>query len=84
MIANANSQNKGVDHMSNIGYCDLHHRAFEIKRIPGSWVYECPQCRAEGKYDTIATTSVKPIPQEQWILSDHIIHKKEDPYAKPE
>lgn len=70
--------------MSNIGYCDLHHRAFEIKRIPGSWVYECPQCRAEGKYDTIATTSVKPVPPEQWILSDHIIHTKEDPYAKPE
>lgn len=70
--------------MSYPGYCDLHHMAFEIKRIPGSWVYECPQCRAEGRYNTIATAHTETIPPEQWILSDHTINKKEDSHVNPE
>jgi hypothetical protein len=57
--------------MDNLGYCERHSCAFEIRRIPGSWVYECPQCRAEGRYDTYATTSVPMTPVDQWLVSDH-------------
>ena len=52
------------------GYCERHNRAFEFRRIPGDWVYECPECRAEGRYDTFATTCTKMLPEEQWTVSN--------------
>lgn len=62
--------------MNDLGYCERHQRAFEIKRIPGSWVYECPKCREEGRYDTYATTSVSLNPGDQWLFSDHVNPEK--------
>ena len=56
--------------MESLGYCEKHNRAFEIKRIPGSWVYECPDCRSEGLYDTYATTVTQMTPVDKWTMSD--------------
>lgn len=56
--------------METLEYCEKHQRAYEIKRIPGSWVYECPECRAEGAYDTYATTSTKMTPVDEWTISN--------------
>lgn len=61
--------------MENTGYCEKHHRAFEIKRIPGSWVYECPECRKEGAYDTYATTTTQLLPAEEWTVRANIQNK---------
>ena len=63
---------KEVIEMNNLGYCEKHQRAYEIKRIPGSWVYECPQCRKEGAYNTYATTMTELKPIEEWTVSNHI------------
>lgn len=41
------------------GYCERHQRAFELVRIPGSWTFECPQCRQEGRYVVYDTTSTE-------------------------
>jgi hypothetical protein len=61
--------------METLGYCEKHQRAYEIKRIPGSWVYECPECRAEGAYDTYATTSTKMTPVDEWTTSNRTVIK---------
>ena len=61
--------------METLGYCEKHQRAYEIKRIPGSWVYECPECRAEGAYDTYATTSTEMIPVYKWTTSNRTVIK---------
>lgn len=66
--------------MNDLDYCEIHQRAFEIRRIPGSWVYECPQCRQEGRYDTYATTSVSMNPVDQWLFSDHVDPEKGSMY----
>ena len=58
--------------MDALGYCEKHQLAYEIKRIPGSWVYECPQCRKEGAYNTYATTMTELKPMEEWTVSNHI------------
>ena len=57
--------------MSDVGYCEKHQRAFEIKRIPGSWVYECPECRKEGAYNTYATTMTELKPAEEWTATTY-------------
>ena len=44
------------------GYCEKHNLEYELKYIPGKWVFECPQCRAEGLYDTIITNHACDIP----------------------
>lgn len=56
--------------MESLGYCDKHQRAFEIKCLSGSWVYECPECRKEGVYDAYATTQTKITPVDEWIASN--------------
>ena len=61
--------------METLGYCEKHQRAYEIKRIPGSWVYECPECRAEGVYDTYATTSTEMTPVDKWTTSNRTVIK---------
>lgn len=58
--------------MNDLGYCEIHRRAFELVRIPGSWTFECPQCRQEGRYTTWATTSVEMNPVDQWLVSDRV------------
>ena len=57
------------------GYCERHQRAFELVRIPGSWTFECPQCRQEGRYTTWATTSVEMRPEDQWLATDRVSSK---------
>ncbi len=57
------------------GYCERHQRAFELVRIPGSWTFECPQCRQEGRYKTWATTSAEMNPVDQWLASDRVSSK---------
>lgn len=61
---------------NELGYCERHQCAFEIKRIPGSWVYECPQCRREGRYDTVATTNTQMTAVEEWCVSDRVNGRK--------
>ena len=56
--------------MYGYGYCKKHERPYEIRRIPGDWVFECPDCRAEGAYDTVATTTTKMLPAEEWTASN--------------
>ena len=52
------------------GYCEKHRRPYEIRRIPGSWIFECPQCRAEGAYNTYATTQTEMTPIDNWTASN--------------
>lgn len=52
------------------GYCERHNRSFEIKKIPGSWTFECPECRREGYYDTYTTNHTEMFPIEKWTVSD--------------
>ena len=56
--------------MDILGYCEKHKQAFEFRKIPGSWVYECPICRTEGSYDTYATATTKTMPVEEWTVSN--------------
>lgn len=56
--------------MTDTGYCERHQRAYEIKRIPGSWVFECPECRSEGFYDTFTTAQTETIPADRWTSSN--------------
>lgn len=53
--------------MDGLGYCEKHHRPYEIKHIPGSWVYECPECRKEGAYDTYSANCTQMTPAEEWL-----------------
>ena len=55
------------------GYCERHNRAFEIKKVPGGWTFECPQCRKEGYYNTYATTQIQTLPMDEWTVSDRVI-----------
>ena len=64
--------------MNNLGYCEKHQRAFEIKRIPGSWVYECPECRKEGVYNTYVTTTTESLPIERWAVSAWTVPQKKE------
>jgi hypothetical protein len=62
------------------GYCERHKQAYEIKRLPGGWVYECSECRKEGRYDTNATTTAKMNPADEWLAGNccvRIIDTKE-------
>lgn len=52
------------------GYCERHQRAFEIKRVPGSWTYECPECRQEGRYDMYMTNHTEMLPIGKWTVSN--------------
>ena len=52
------------------GYCEKHKQAYEIKCTPGGWTFECPKCRAEGFYDTYATTQTKMLPVDEWTVSN--------------
>ena len=61
--------------MDSLGYCEKHQRSYEIKRIPGSWVYECPQCQAEGLYDTYTTTQIEMLPINEWTTSNKTSQK---------
>ena len=44
------------------GYCEKHHRPWDIKYVWNQWVCECPMCREEGLldtfYDTKTTTEI--------------------------
>ena len=59
--------------MIDVGYCEKHQRAFEIKCIHGSWAYECPECRKEGAYNTYATTMTELKPAEEWTVTNYSI-----------
>ena len=52
------------------GYCERHNRAFEIKKVPGSWTFECPECRKERYYDTYTTNHTEMFSIEKWTVSD--------------
>ena len=58
--------------MNETGYCEKHQRAFEFKRIPGSWAYECPECREEGLYNTYTATCTKMKPSDEWTMANGI------------
>ena len=65
--------------MDGFNYCERHQRAFELMRIagmPGWWMFECPQCRQEGRYATYATTSTTINPLDPSLFSDHVIKIK--------
>ena len=62
--------------METLGYCEKHKQAYVIKRIPGSWVYECPACRKEGAYNTYATASTQMLPIDEWTVSNTTNYKK--------
>ena len=58
------------------GYCEKHKRPYQFFCVCGDWRYECPQCRYEGVYDTIATTQTKMNPIDEWTASDRAGREK--------
>ena len=54
----------------NNWYCEKHERPYQLFYIGGDWRYECPKCRHEGVYDTVATTQTKMNPANEWTASD--------------
>lgn len=59
------------------GYCAKHNRAFEIKRIPNSWIYECPQCRNEWLLNVYTSNKTNMLPESEWTISNKIGDKNE-------
>lgn len=61
--------------MNELRYCEKHKRPYEIERMSGSWVYECPDCRKEGAYDTYAANSTRVLPNDEWLTKADISDK---------
>ena len=57
--------------MENTGYCERHQCPYEIKRVPGSWIFECPKCREEGWLDTYADNKTTMLPESEWTTNSH-------------
>ena len=58
--------------MKMYGYCEKHNEPYEIKPNHGSWVCECPKCRAEGLLDVYTSNKTKMLPKEYWTVSNYI------------
>ena len=54
-----------------VGYCEKHHRPYLIKWISGEWVFECPDCRAEGLLDTYTDNKTTLLPESEWTTNSH-------------
>ena len=56
----------------NNWYCEKHECPYQLFCVCGNWRYECPQCRAEGVYNTVAATQTKMKPENEWTTSDKV------------
>ena len=58
--------------MINIyGYCEKHNEPYGIKPNHGSWVCECPKCRAEGLLDVYTSNKTEMLPVEKWTVCNY-------------
>ena len=62
-----------------VGYCERHNRLYDIRCVNGQWVYECPQCRAEGRYDVYMTSQTEMLPKSEWTVGSDV-----NGYVKPD
>jgi len=53
------------------GYCEKHNEPYEIKPNHGSWVCECPKCRAEGLLDIYTGNKTTLLPENEWTTNSH-------------
>ena len=53
------------------GYCEKHQQPWDIKCISGTWICECPKCRAEGLLDTFLDNKTTMRTEKEWTVSNH-------------
>ena len=56
--------------MINTQYCERHQQPYETVSRNGTWVSECPKCRAEGRLDVVLSDHTSVLPETEWTQSN--------------